>query len=160
MKKKKEEYTGHFQKGKKEGKWVYQKYYSDGVVGEISYVNGNGHGLAISRGDHYHWAKPKHINYAWVSVYVHGKRHDRTLYPMHLDWSVGFESFDENGNGRLVYHAPDGSVWGGPYVNGNRHGRWVLRHAFDDPNGVYLEDRGSYVNGKAHGPYVIGLEST
>ena len=150
-KRKYKEHTGHFQKGKEEGKWVKQTYYSDGPpeVYETSYVNGKLHGLAIARPNH--WVK--HIHAASVSVCVHGKCDDFTSCSIHRDWSVGFESFDENGNGRLVYRAPDGSVWGGSYVEGKKHGRWVLRHAVD-PNGVYLEDRGSYVNGKAHGHWV------
>ena len=176
-KKRHEKSTGSFQKGRRHGQWVYYYYYSGGSVSEEGpYVEGKRHGQWV----HYHkedsenedgvsevpyvegkkhglWIgsfKEKHGGdlYWYKVLYLDNTRHDGWRYTRHLDWSVEHEGPDENGNGHIIYRNPDGAVWGGPYVNGKRHGKWVWYIVKSEDTDTVEE--GSYVEGERQGEWV------
>ena len=181
---KNQEHTGTFQKGKKHGKWVVRQYYTSGDpawvgkpawVEEGSYVEGKRHG---------HWIRIRPISiaieiYSWL--YLDGEEYDSWGTAMRPGSSVSVEEEgpDENGNGHLTLRDSDGDEWGGPYVNGKKHGHWIMKWSISRrksrvSEGSYVEGQadgkwvtregdgtilseGSYVNGKKHGKWVISL---
>ena len=77
-----------------------------------------------------------------------------------LDWTASDWSVEESGvldrgkhRGEWTARFDDGTVYKGPYVDGELHGQWVIRFA----DGVVWE--GPYVNGKEHGQWVERFKS-
>ena len=146
--------TGRFEKGKKEGKWVEQKQFYDTNWNvsksrflEYSYVNGKFHGFRIAH------EKTDGTAYSGlgISLYLDGEYQDGIGFP-HLkkrEFSVETEGPDENGNGRVIIRETEGSVWGGPFVNGKKHGQWVIFR-----QKPYGKSEGPYVDGRLHGHWV------
>ena len=181
--------TGFFQKGKMHSEW--EIHWSNGTVDKGPYMNGKRHGYwvipytdpdrvvegpYVEGKAHGHWVTRYKDGRVTEKLSVDGKYLDRWL-GSNTDWSVENEGPDENGNGRLIYRNSDGDVWGGPYVNGKRHGQWIERTSwyidkakdtvgegllvegkkhgqwiYRDPNGTIR--KGSYVNGKKHGQWI------
>ena len=155
------EYIGSFQKSKKHGKWVSYSESDSGYrsFSETTYVNGILHGywsrnndnnpdFRASEGIYLDGKVPKFLTADGrsISYYWHGYR--RT------DWSVEEEGPDENGNGHLTYRNSDGDVWGGPYVNGKQHGKWIERSFWYLDEAKDTVGEGSYVEGWRHGKWV------
>ena len=143
--------TGHFKAGKKEGKWVTQRntYNRDGSIRdanvlEHNFVNGKLYGFSFTSSGR----DPTRIPLDWhsCSLYLDGVRIE--AYNRDQISSVEFEGPDENGKGNVVYRARDGSILGGPYVNGKKHGDWIDRSWM-------AEMKGRYVNGKRDGQWVF-----
>ena len=65
------------------------------------------------------------------------------------DWSMTGEYVNGKRHGRWVIQFPRGDVSAGPYVDGKLHGRWVQRGF----GGGVIER--SYVDGKIHGRFVM-----
>lgn len=55
---------------------------------------------------------------------------------------------DGEKHGRWIGRTPDGDVFEGPYVNGERHGHWV----YDSPD--WTHEQGPYVDGRKHGHWI------
>ena len=150
--------TGHFKNGKKEGKWnaTYTRYKKDGSINRVdlneeNYVNGRKHGFVTND-----------FRDGLASKYSV----DFTHYPLYLDgnyiFSVSDEVYpfrevegpDENGEGQVVLRARDGSVRGGPYVNGKLHGYWIDVDSSYDMYHYFEGWEGRYVQGKRQGQWV------
>ena len=157
------ESKGHFRNGRKQGKWVKQRQiydyngrlYSD-YLSEPNYVNGQLQG--------YHFFFNQASNYWRMSHFSDGEFIDEiggvdgvSGGGLLREWSVKDKVLDNNGNGHLVFRAPDGSEWGGPYINWKRQGKWVQRNAISEKD--YEEGEGSFVNGKAAGRWTWRISS-
>ncbi len=179
------ENTGTFQKGKQQGQWVVRRYNafhgSSGQnpdwVEEGSYMDGKQHGKWVSITDSgykyvssyvngkqhgYYMGQSKSETYQQTTyqetnegLYLDGEEYDYWGSLMRPDWSVEEEGPDENGNGHLTYRNSDGEEWGGPYVKGKRHGKWVTRSVSYRDKSKDRVTEGSYIEGKAHGKWVI-----
>ena len=148
--------TGSFQKGRRHGKWVY--YFSNGSVKEEGpYIEGKRHGKWVEFSYEGPYVEGKKHG-LWISIskrswhkelYWDNKRIDAWTSARPPDSSMEHEGPDENGNGHITYRTPDGAVWGGAYVKGRRHGKWVMHH----PNSGISEV--TYVEGKEHGQLIM-----
>ena len=160
-KRKHEEHTGHFQKGKEHGQWVYRYWWfgrglkKDIVEGPYrvikgSYVDGKKQG---------HWAStvvPPNVTwvrfYGYEGTYVDDKRHGH--------WVRRYQNGNLSSEGTYVEGEKHGQ-WveynslsnkkrsEGPYVDGEKHGQWVFLRG----DGT-VESEGPYVEGKMHGRWV------
>ena len=165
------ESSGRLKNGKKEGRWVWEyttrdKYGStDGTdVVETYYAGGRIHGSSIHKGRSRKKTGPYGGEYgtglgaedpygADVYLYVNGEKTDYwSAGWLDANWTIVDEGPDENGSGRLVYRSSNGDEWGGPYVNGKRHGRWVKRWLY---RGQVTISEGVYVNGNENGHWVV-----
>ena len=164
------ESSGRLKNGKKEGRWVweyttrdeYGSTYGNFVV-ETYYAGGRIHGPSISKnrfakrtdtyGDEYGTGLGAEDPYGVdVYLFVDGEETDKWGAVQDADWTIENEGPDVNGSGRLVYRSSNGDEWGGPYVNGKRHGRWVERWSNGEQVTIY---EGVYVNGKQNGHWVV-----
>ena len=153
-KRKVHESKGRLKNGKKEGKWVKPytinmsdgSIYQSGVV-KTHYANGMPHGPVID-----FYKESDETNVFYLFFYLRGKKiHDWFIFTK-MNISLE-EDVDQNGNGRLVFRSTDGSTWGGPLVNGKRHGQWE-----EFPYNGKVR-KGVYVNGKRHGHWVERREN-
>ena len=135
-KRKYEEHTGHFQKGKEHGQWVYRYWWYDrGLKKDI--VEGP---YRVTKGSYVDGKKQGH----WAS----------TVVPSNVDW-VSFSGYegpyvDDKKHGHWVNRHQNGNLSSeGPYVEGKRHGHWVSHYQ----NGN-VQTEVSYVEGKRHGHWV------
>ena len=140
-KKKLQVLTGTFQKGKRQGHWTEQYYYSDAEIvyktEEGSYVDDKKHGQWIYRG------KDGDVS---ESSYVDGKLHGHYV-SRHPDGSIELEGsyVDGKEHGQWIYRGKKGDVDRESfYVDGKLHGHQVARYR----DGTTEET--SYVDGKAH----------
>ena len=111
---------------------------------ESSYVNGKLHGYSMIDfwDSEYNAIRTRHV------LYLDSERHGSWRSNRRPDWSVEVEDPDENGNGHLSYRNSDGDVWGGPYVYGARHGKWIERTVWSTDKDKDTVGEGPIVYGK------------
>ena len=170
--------TGQFQNGKKHGHWV-ESYkdsttYDGGAekpwlrVSEGLYVEGKRHGYWVTHLDSLIDEK---------GPYMDGKRHgdwvhyfsdesvkgEDDIYYVHRwyeHWYSWYGYWSLPGSGNNHREALDE----GPYVEGKRHGRWVVRRDYSislpgweglpDSGWMVIKQEGPYVGGRRHGDWV------
>ena len=163
---------GQLQNGKKHGHWVesYKDSTSYGSspgetwlrVAEGLYVEGKRHGYWITyldslideegpymdgkrHGDWVHYFSDKGVQ-GEVSIYTVG-RWDKDWYSWYGRWAL--PGYGDTHREALAE---------GPYVEGKRHGRWVVRHYYGImhifPDWMIIKQEGPYVGGWKHGDWV------
>ncbi len=162
-KRKREEHTGHFQKGKEHGQWVYRYWWffhlwkDDIVEGPYSVIKGS----YVDGKKQGHWARtvvpPNYTGvrfYGYEGPYVDDKMHGHWVY-RYQNGNLSSEGSYVDGirQGQWVeYNSLSNKKRSeGPYVDGEKHGQWVFLRG---DGTVQLE--GPYVEGKMHGRW-LGL---
>lgn len=159
IKRKSQEITGSFQKGKWHGEWARRKFEWVSGSGEYvwsvqsedkgSYVNGKLHGQWSTR----YWDGSVRRE----GSYVDGKRQGqwvvydtwRLVHNIYRSGPAEGSYVDDKRQGQWVVRYSDGTVYGeGSYVDDKKHGQWVTRHR----DGTTKET--TYVDGKAHGQVI------
>ena len=147
--------TGLFENGVREGKWVGVSRSNDGrdvvtssAAYEKPFVKGKLHGMRVlKRSEIYYYDLFLNGNYQ----YWFGGLHDtfRTSqsgrsegYGVKQKFATELQFRIQNGKSHVVYRTPNGSVCGGPLVDGKRVGTWVCRR----PGGT-VSVEGAFVYG-------------
>ena len=168
---------GQFQNGKKHGHWV--ESYKDSTwyesppgetwsrVSEGLYVEGKRHGYWITHLDSLIDEEGPYVDGKRHGDWVHyfsdkGVKGEHLIYGVHRwfeDWYSwhGRRALPEYGDTHRK------ALEEGPYVEGKRHGRWVVRRTYgiDLPTWKYPSDyyqiikqEGPYVGGRRHGDWI------
>ena len=148
---------GPYVNGVKHGRWVERNYKGD--VSEGPYVDGKRHGQWVFRDTDGH---------VYGGSYANDVKHGHWLEFDLSDLSddLSYESLfgaeegegpyvDGKRHGHWVIRNADGEASEGPLENGKRHGLWVIRGL-----GLFekSEAQGSYVDGKRHGQWAERYE--
>ncbi len=167
---------GPFVDGQRHGDWVWR--FADGSVYDLSYMTGK-RVSSVRRGVAPAAAEPrpdkaeaKPSRAAWKF-----SRRWKWIAAGFAMLAISSNQFLQNlnrGEGRQKFTTADGSVWEGPFVDGKKHGNWVVRLADgtvaegpfvdDKRHGDWVErfadgtvGKGPYVDDKRHGDWVVPL---